>query len=164
MATRSTHRKSRRAAASRTQPPLLDALHQIYLAGLGAASRARNGAPQLFEDLVAEGARVHESTRGAAQRALQGVVSDLQSQLGARVGQVRGQAAEALDGLEKIFQTRVHRALAQLGVPRAEEVLALSKRVDTLNANLEKLTRRPHSAHRPRTKPAQKAAAPASAA
>ncbi len=163
MASRSTHRKSRRVAVSRTQPPLLDALHQIYLAGLGAASRARNGAPQLFEELVAEGARVHESNLGAAQKALRGVVSDLQSQLGARVGQVRGQAAEALDGLEKIFQTRVHRALAQLGVPRAEEVLALSKRVDTLNANLEKLARHPRSAPRPRAKGVHKPAASAAA-
>lgn len=164
MATRRTHRKSRRAAAAASPSPLLDTLHQVYLAGLGAAARARSGGPQLFDELVAEGARVHADTRGAAEKALQGIRSDFKAQLGARVGQVRGQATEALDGLEKIFRTRVHRALAQLGVPRAEEVLALSKRVDALNANVEKLTRRPrrggtHSRSRAGHRPQPPAAA-----
>lgn len=58
-----------------------------------------------------------------------------------RVSKVRGQATDALDGLEKVFQTRVHRALTQLGVPSAEEVQSLSKRVDRLNANIDKLAR-----------------------
>lgn len=123
------------------QARLIGTLHQVYLAGLGALSKARNGAPELFEELVAEGARVHADTRGAAEKALQGVMADVQERVGAQIGRVRGQAADALDGLEKVFQTRVHRALTQLGVPSAEEVNALSKRVDALNANIGKLAR-----------------------
>lgn len=145
-----SRRKGGRNAAAGVQARLIDALHQVYLAGLGAVSRASNGAPQLFEELVAEGARVHADTRGAAEKALQGVLAGVQERVGTRVSQVRGQAADALDGLEKVFQTRVHRALTQLGVPSAEEVNALSKRVDTLNTNISKLTRRPRRAPKAR--------------
>jgi poly(hydroxyalkanoate) granule-associated protein len=136
-----TRRKGGASAASGAQARLVGTLHQVYLAGLGALSRASSGAPQLFEELVAEGARVDADTRGAAEKALQGLMSGVQERVNLRVGQVRGQAAEALDGLEKVFQTRVHRALAQLGVPSAEEVTSLSKRVDTLNANINRMTR-----------------------
>lgn len=146
-----TRRKGGRSANSGAQARLLDTLHQIYLAGLGALSKASNGAPQLFEELVAEGARVHADTRGVAEKALQKVLAGVQASVNARVGQVRGQAADALEGLEKVFQTRVHRALTQLGVPSAEEVTSLSKRVDTLNANINRLTRQTRRAPKART-------------
>jgi poly(hydroxyalkanoate) granule-associated protein len=120
---------------------MLQMLHQIWLAGLGAASKAQHGAPQLLDELIAEGARVDAQARGAATKALRGVLSDVQAGVNARVSQVRGQAAEAMDNLETIFRTRVHRALTQLGVPSAESVAALSKRVDALNINIEKLAR-----------------------
>lgn len=156
-------KRSGRGAASGAQAILLGTFHQIYLAGLGALSKARNGAPQLFEELVAEGARVHADTRGAAEKVLQSMMSDVQEKVGARVGQVRGQAADALDGLEKIFQTRVHRALTQLGVPSAEEVTTLSKRVDALNANIGKMTRRGHKTRASRARAASRAAPSAAA-
>ena len=155
-----SRRKGGRSAASGAQARLLGTLHEVYLAGLGALSKASQGAPQLFEELVAEGARVHADTRGAAEKALQGVLAGVQERVSSRVGQVRGQAADALDGLEKVFQTRVHRALAQLGVPSAEEVSALSKRVDTLNANINRLTR---ARRTPGPRAASRGATPAAA-
>jgi poly(hydroxyalkanoate) granule-associated protein len=158
-----TRRKGGRSAASGVQLRLIGTLNQIYLAGLGALSKASNGAPQLFEELVAEGARVHADTRGAAEKALQGVLSGVQERVNTRVGQVRGQAADVLDGLEKVFQTRVHRALTQLGVPSAEEVASLSKRVDTLNVNINKLTHRARKTPRSHAG-ASRAPAPAAAA
>src|SRR5690242_9461976 len=156
-----SRRKGGRSAASGAQVRLLGTLHQIYLAGLGALSKASNGAPQLFEQLVAEGARVHSDTRGAAEKMIQGLLAGVQESVGARVGQVRGQAADALEGLEKVFQTRVHRALTQLGVPSAEEVSALSKRVDSLNTNINRLARTRRT-HRPRAA-ASRAVAPTAA-
>ena len=137
---KSLPRKAAGATAT-AQARVLDALHQVWLAGLGAASKAQRGAPQLFEELVSEGARVHTKTVGAANKAVRGMVGDVQSTVNARISEVRGRAADALDNLEKIFQTRVHRALTQLGVPSAEQLTTLSKRVDALNASIDKLTR-----------------------
>ncbi len=134
--------KGARAAAPKTaQARLLNALNEVWLAGLGAAVKAQRGAPQLYEDLIAEGAKVHTATQKKAEKALRGILGDVQSTVNARIGEVSGKANEALEGLEKIFQTRVHRALAQLGVPTAEDVGALSKKVDALTGSIEKLGR-----------------------
>ncbi len=151
-------RKGARATEPKTaQARLLNAVNQVWLAGLGAAVKAQRGAPQLFEDLIAEGAKVHVATKDAAEKALRGVLGEVQSTVNARIGEMSGKASEALEGLEKIFQTRVHRALAQLGVPTAEDVAALSKKVDALTGSIEKLGRA--RAH-PRAPAVRRVAAP----
>ena len=151
MATRKKSRKAARAGNATSQARLLDMMHQIYLAGLGAVAKAQRGTPKLLDELISEGARIHADTRGAAEKALRGVLGEVQSTLNARVSQVKGRASDAFENLEKIFQTRVHRALTQLGVPSAEEIETLSQRVDSLNSNIEKLAnaRKPASKSKP---------------
>jgi len=154
---RTARRAATRSAAARSsQGRLLDIVHQIWLAGLGAAYKASQGAPRVMDDLVAEGARVHAEARGATEKALRGLIESVQTSITTRVGEARGQASETLNNLEKIFQTRVHRALAQLGVPSAEEVEALGKRIDTLNANIDRFT---GSRRRPRGNAGRRTAA-----
>lgn len=156
-----TRRKSRRTARKGNgdgivQTQLFEIVSQIWLAGLGAVSKAQKGAPKLLQELVAEGARVQADTREAAEKALQGVMGEVQSTINERMSQVRGKATDAFENLEKVFQTRVHRALNQLGVPSADEVEALSKRVHALNLNIEKLAQtRPST---PRSRVVRKAA------
>jgi poly(hydroxyalkanoate) granule-associated protein len=162
MAKRKLRARSRHDGAPSQSARMLDTLHRIWLAGLGAAAKAQRGAPQLMEDLVEEGARVHSETRGAAEKALRELLGNTKATLDARVGQMKGHANDALENLEKIFQTRVHRALTQLGVPSAEEVEALSARVSTLNDTVKQLnrTRKPTRSH-PTRKAAHSASAPA---
>ena len=139
---------------------MLGGMHQVWLAGLGAVSKAQQGTPKALEDLIKEGARFQSDTRGTAEEAVRGLMGEVQNRITAGVGQVRGQAKDAMDNLEQIFQTRVHRALAQLGVPSADDVQALSKRVDTLNRSIDKLAaaRQPAAAKR-RANGARRAAA-----
>jgi poly(hydroxyalkanoate) granule-associated protein len=133
--------KSAAKSATAAQAHLLDAMHQIWLAGLGAVSRAQHGAPKLLDELVKEGARVHAKGRRATEGAVRGALEAVQGKIGERIGNVREQATDAYEDLEKMFQTRVHRAMHHLGVPSAEEVSALSKRVEKLSANVAKLAR-----------------------
>jgi len=142
--------KSARGGQGAVQAQMLEGLHQVWLAGMGAVSKAQHDAPKLFDELVAEGAQFQADTRGSAEAALRGVLGSVQERINAGVTGVRGQANEALENLEKIFQTRVHRALAQLGVPSASEVHALGKRIDALNANIDRLARRPAAAAKSR--------------
>ncbi len=132
-----------RRGAANTQAQLLTMLHQVWLAGLGAVSRAQQGAPKLMEELVAEGARVQADTQAAAEKALRGAITGMQETLNARMNKVRGDATDAFENLEKIFRARVNSALTQLGVPSSGEVQSLSKRVDALNAHIDKLARKP---------------------
>ncbi len=141
MAAKKTSAKRAQSSAINMQGELLNMLHQVWLAGLGAVSRAQHGTPKLLEELIAEGARVQGDTQQAAAKALRGALSGVQETLNARMGKVRGEAADAFENLEKIFRARVHSALTQIGVPSAGEVQALSKRVDALNANIDKLAR-----------------------
>jgi poly(hydroxyalkanoate) granule-associated protein len=152
--------RSKRAqdGASGASARMLDTMHRIWLAGLGAAAKAQRGAPQLMEDLVEEGARVHSETCGAAGNALRELLGNTKATLDAHVSQVKGQANDALENLEKIFQTRVHRVLTQLGVPSAEEVESLSSRVTALNDSIKQLDRsrkparsRPHTGRKAAT-------------
>lgn len=133
------------------QEHLLDAVHQVWLAGMGAVSRAQRGAPKMLDELVAEGARMNTQARGAAKK-IATAVTEMQG----AIGGMRGQAADAYESLEKVFQGRVRRALSQLGVPSAETIAALSKRVDTLNDNIAKLIRGGTQRARPRRKVARK--------
>lgn len=158
MAKRKTRVKSSHDNTAGASTRMLDALHRIWLAGLGAAAKAQRGAPQVMEDLVEEGARVHSQTRGAAEKALRELLGNTKAALDARVGPMKDQASDALENLEKIFQTRVHRVLTQLGVPSAEEVEALSARVTTLTDSINRLSRK---AARSRPHAARKTAAPA---
>jgi len=133
--------KTARGTVSGAQARMLGALHEVWLAGLGAASKAQRGAPQLWEELISEGARVHNRTRNATEKLARGWLGGVQSGIHTRLGEVGGKASDVLDNLEKIFQTRVHRALTQLGVPSSEEVAALSRRVDALTNGIDKLSR-----------------------
>jgi poly(hydroxyalkanoate) granule-associated protein len=150
MATKKKSTKRARKNSSDTQVELLNMLHQVWLAGLGAVAKAQRGTPKLLEELIAEGARMHADTKEAAEKALHGALSGMQDTLNARMSKARGDAADAFENLEKIFRSRVHSALTQLGVPSAGEVESLSKRVDALNANIDKLARARKGAARPR--------------
>lgn len=59
----------------------------------------------------------------------------------ARAETARTRTVEAVTGLEKIFEQRVSRAIARLGVPSASDVRALSRQVAELQASVERLKR-----------------------
>jgi poly(hydroxyalkanoate) granule-associated protein len=147
------------------KPEMLAQLNEIWLAGLAALADARQRGPKVLEQLLAEGARIQEQTRAAADKAVRGALADVQSGVGMRIEDARAQAGDALENLEKMFHTRVHRALGQLGVPTAAEIDALSRRVEALNASVSALAGRRGAATRVRRGKAKRTgkAAPAKA-
>lgn len=145
-----TRKKRRPASRPLTQERLLQVAHEVWLAGIGAVARAQREGPKLFEQLLRDGSQAYATTRGSAEQAVQSAMGRIQASVGPRVEQARAQAGEALDALEKIFQTRVHRALSQIGVPSSDEIAALSRRVDRLNQNIERLARSGKGAARAR--------------
>jgi poly(hydroxyalkanoate) granule-associated protein len=102
-----------------------DSANQIWLAGLGAFAKAQQEGADMFEALVAEGEKVQERTKTAADE---------------RVTQVREKATETWDKLEKVFEERVGRALHVLNVPTRKDIDVLSKRVHELTAITKKMS------------------------
>ena len=140
------------AKAPKDGDNLLYSAQQIWQAGLGALSRAQAGAPKVFEDLMKEGSKLQGGALDAAQKVVMQAFQGAQKSVNQRVDTVKAQAGETWDNLEKIFQTRVQRAMHQLGMPTAEEITALSRKVAELTAAVERLAAGAPKAPRARRK------------
>lgn len=127
------------AAGGKGGEDLLYSAHQIWQAGLGALSRAQAGAPKVFEDLMREGSKLQGGALDAAKSVVMQAFQGAQKSVNRRVDEVKVQAGETWDNLERVFQSRVQRALHQLGMPTAEEIGALARKVEELSASVEKL-------------------------
>jgi poly(hydroxyalkanoate) granule-associated protein len=128
-------------AGTRRDPNLLMSASQIWMAGLGALSRTQEGGTKMFDELVREGAKLQGSAIDTAQKVVRSAFQDAQQSVNRKVDDVRGQATETWDSLEKIFQTRVQRALHQLGMPTAEEITALTRKVNELTHSVDRLAK-----------------------
>jgi poly(hydroxyalkanoate) granule-associated protein len=142
------------AKAEHMSRSLVESAQQIWMAGVGAFTRAQGEGSKLFEALVKEGMTIEQSTRKLAT----GKVDAVRDAVEDRVGVVRERAVDTWDRLETVFETRVQRALNRLGVPAREDLADLTGRVNELNAELRKLSKsapsKPSAA-----KPARKAKA-----
>jgi poly(hydroxyalkanoate) granule-associated protein len=140
-----------------------DSAQQIWLAGLGAFSKAQEEGGKVFEALVKEGVTLQKKTQSVAEEK----ISEVASKMSGMAGDVTSKAGQHWDKLESIFEERTARALGKLGVPSAKDVAALTKRIDELGAQLAKLNKGPATkaaaktaAVKPAAKPATKRAAP----
>jgi poly(hydroxyalkanoate) granule-associated protein len=112
-----------------------DSAQQIWLAGLGAFSKAQEEGGKVFEALVKEGVTLQKKTQSVAEDKL----SEMASKMTGMAGDVSSKAGQHWDKLETIFEERTAKALAKLGVPSAKDVAALGQRIDELSAQLAKL-------------------------
>jgi poly(hydroxyalkanoate) granule-associated protein len=112
-----------------------ESAQQIWLAGLGAFSKAQGEGTKVFETLMKEGQSLHRKTQAAASEKL----GDVAGKMTAMAGEVGGKANAQWDKLESIFEERTARAMGKLGVPTAKDVAALAERVEALAAAVAKL-------------------------
>ena len=125
---------------------------QIWQAGLGAFAKAQEEGGRVFSKLVKEGTEFQKR----AEDKVAGV-SDSVSKLADGVGK---QASGSWDKLEQVFEERVARALATIGVPRQDDIAALHAKIDALSLQVAALSAKPAPAAKPKAaaKPAVKAA------
>jgi poly(hydroxyalkanoate) granule-associated protein len=149
-------RKTVKKAASRTEAAsrnLIDSAQQIWSAGVGALARAQGEGTDLFEALVKKGMSLEAQTRKLAN----GKVDVVRGAVEDRVENVREKATDTWDRMEKVFEDRVQRALTRLGVPTREDLNSLSKRVESLTAELRKQNSKAAPAAKKATVSAKKA-------
>ncbi|MDX1589921.1 MAG: phasin family protein [Oleiphilaceae bacterium] len=111
-----------------------DSARQIWLAGLGAYTKAEEDTGRFFERLVKEGEDLEDKTRGAVGRQVKAVED--------RVGEVKERATGTWDRLESVFDQRVSRALERLRIPSYSKMRDLEERVDALEKELKALKKR----------------------
>ena len=121
---------------------------QIWSAGLAAFAKAQDQGGAMLDKLSGDGTKAQDPMRGAGEKLDSAArrMSDLAGEVGSRAGQ-------HWDKLESIFEDRVARALARLGMPGAEEVARLQARVEALAAEVTML--RAQAATPAKAKPAK---------
>jgi poly(hydroxyalkanoate) granule-associated protein len=137
-----------------------ESAQQIWLAGMGAFSKAQEEGTKVFEALVKEGTSLQKKTQGLAEDK----ISEVTGRVSAMADTVTAKAGQNWDKLEAIFEQRTAKALNKLGVPTAADVDALVQRVDALAAAVAKLSKAPakkaavKAAAKPAVKPSVKVA------
>ncbi|KQO25517.1 phasin family protein [Acidovorax sp. Leaf78] len=130
-----------------------DSAQQIWLAGLGAFSKAQEEGGKVFEALVKEGLTIQRKTQAVAEEK----ISEATSRVTNMATDIGSKAQGQWDKLENIFEDRVAKALAKLGVPSARDIEALNARIDALSKGTSKTA--PKAAATKKAAPAKKAAA-----
>ena len=130
-----------------------ESAQQIWLAGLGAFAKTQEEGQKVFQALVKEGSSIQKRTVR--------VTEDRIGEIGGRFAKVAGefqkQANGTWDRLETVFEERVDRALARLGVPTRKDMTSLTKQMEELTAQVSRLKGAP--AKKPRAKRTKAASA-----
>ncbi|MCC7327942.1 MAG: phasin family protein [Burkholderiales bacterium] len=152
--------KAETGGAGDMSQSVLDSSRHIWLAGLGAFSRAQAEGTKVFESLIKQGEALERKTRQVATDtaiAARGAAH-------AKVKEVKQGVGGTWDKLEQVFEARVARALSKLGVHTQSDVERLTERVDALAEAVNQLIKatgvKPRSAAKATTA-AAKAAKPA---
>jgi poly(hydroxyalkanoate) granule-associated protein len=123
------------AQGSHLAASVKESAQQIWLAGMGAFSKAQEEGSKVFEALVKEGQSLQKKTQGMAEEKL----GEVTGKMSAMAETVTAKAGQNWDKLESIFEQRTAKAMSKLGVPTAKDVQALTDRVDALAAAVAKL-------------------------
>ena len=122
------------AGGSELAGTIRDSAQQIWLAGLGAFAKTQAEGAKVFEALVKEGKALEGRTRKIAK----GTLSQMTNRWSHATNGATAKATATWDKLEQVFEDRVARALARLGVPTKRDLQALAKRVDALAASVRR--------------------------
>ena len=121
-----------------------DSARQIWLAGLGAYTKAEEDAGRFFDRLVNEGEELENKTRGIVEKRVKSVEH--------RVEDVKDRANGTWDKLEHMFDQRVSGALRRLGIHRRDEIESLEQRINALEAEIRELRKKAKAPGKPRQK------------
>lgn len=118
--------------AQRVARGMLESAQQIWLAGLGAFSRAQAEGGKLFETLVEEGAQVQEKTSTYTKAQFEQARRTAEPWL----DEAKRRTGDAFGKIEQAFDERLARALRRMQMPSHDDIERLSARIDELASEL----------------------------
>jgi poly(hydroxyalkanoate) granule-associated protein len=105
---------------------------QIWLAGLGAFSRAEEEGTRLFDSLVKVGEELESKTTGIVDTT-SGAVEEVREKVNERVTETRNKVEKALD-------ESINQAIGRLGIATHREIGELTALIQHLTTKIDKLT------------------------
>lgn len=118
---------------------MMESAQQIWLAGLGALSKAQQEGGKYFETLVEEGSKVQEKTRTYTQAQFE----QAQRRAGPWVNEARKRTNDAFGKFEQMFDQRLARAMQRMQMPTREDFDSLAARVAELEREVRASKRAP---------------------
>jgi len=112
-----------------------ESARQIWLAGLGAYTKAEEDTGKIFDKLVKEGEEIETMTRGVVEKQFK-AVEDTVEGVKDKVEGVKEKATDTFGKLESVFDQRVSKALIKLGIPTNKRIQELEARIEKLEAKL----------------------------
>lgn len=106
-----------------------ESANQIWLAGLGAYSKAEEEGGKLFDSLVQDGERLEAKTRAIVDKPISAAKDKVET--------VRARATGSWEKVEKAFDYRVSKALSRLNIPTRSDMDDLQSRVDELSEQVD---------------------------
>jgi poly(hydroxyalkanoate) granule-associated protein len=132
---------------------------QIWLAGLGAFSKAQQDGAKAFEKLVHDGISMQRQAQSTAEEKL----AEATKRASQAAQQLNERASGQWDRLEGLFEERVAKALHRMGMPSIHDLQTLQARIDALEAKLHAGPKTAPQKAAAKTPAKSKRAAPASA-
>ncbi|MDY7567622.1 phasin family protein [Pseudomonas sp. RTC3] len=111
---------------------------KIWLAGLGAYSKAGQEGAEYVKDLIKTGEEVEKKGKKIVDKQLDAANSEIDT-IKDDVAGVKGKFEVQLHKVEKAFDRRVGRALNRFGIASKHDVETLSAKLDGLTALLERV-------------------------
>jgi poly(hydroxyalkanoate) granule-associated protein len=136
---------------------LKDSAQQIWQAGLGSFSKAQEEGGKVLGSLMKEGLTMQRKTQAAAEEK----ITETTSKMAGMASDIASKASGQWGKLEGIFEDRVAKALAKLGVPSAKDMADLQAQVAALSKALGKTPTKAKAAVKAPAKAATRAKAPA---
>jgi poly(hydroxyalkanoate) granule-associated protein len=118
----------------KAQRDLKDSAQKIWLAGVGALAVAEEEGVRMFDSLVERG----REWEGRGRE---------------RMDKARSRVEHAVDDVEERVDERVSQVMHRLGVPTRDEIQRLTRKVEELNAKIERLHTPPPAAPKGAAKP-----------
>ena len=120
--------KSKSASERRSMLDFRKYTKQIWLAGLGAFSRAEEEGNKLFDSLVKVGEELESKTVDIADQAVEKVSE-----------KARESVTDTKDKVEKLIDNSVHHSLNRIGLVTLKDVQHLEKLILQLHAKVDQL-------------------------
>lgn len=105
-----------------------------------AIQKARASVRKTLQSIAQQGAALQAASTERANAARE-AAENARDVAVARVEEARARTVAAVGSLEKVFEQRVSRAIAKLGVPTTKDVKALSRQVAQLQAKVDRMSR-----------------------
>jgi len=130
-------KKTEKVGEDATSAAAVEYTRQVWLAGLGALSRANEEGGKLFESLVKEG----EAVEGRSRDMLGAKASDVRNMATGVWEDFMKRASGSMGGVEQMFEEQVNKTLSALGVATDDDIKKLTKQVQELSKEVKSLNK-----------------------